>query len=127
MQLPALAQAAAIGAAFAPGMTAEQLRALSADRVIGALNIGASLSSHGRIVTRPTFPGSLDDGRTMLGIPLEAARAGLDVRVPLLIRGNTADGIPSDADKSTVFKAFGPQAAEARALYDPTGQAPAGS
>lgn len=61
------------------------------------------------------------DGRTILGQPIDAIRAGLYARVPTMVGANSADGFPFVTDKDGIFAAYGDKAAEARALYDPDG------
>ena len=110
---PTLAGAAIKGSEFAPGLTAEQLRALPAERITGDLSM--------MTMAQPGYSGPMVDGRTIVGAPDEAARAGLDAAVPVMIGANAADGFPMETDKARIFAAFGAHEAQARALYDPAG------
>lgn len=113
---PTIAVGAAAGAAFAPGLTADQLRALPAEKVTGDLSIFT--------ISQPGYAGPMIDGRTILGQPLDAARAGLYAQVPVMVGANSADGFPFVTDKNRIFQTFGEKAAEARSLYDPDGATP---
>lgn len=116
LPMPTMAAAAIAGSAFAPGLDAAALRALPAERVTGDLSMMTMM--------QPTYAGPIVDGRTMLGMPVDAAAAGLYARVPVMLGANSADGIPFDGtDKRTILAAFGPHEARACALYDPDGTA----
>ena len=115
LPMPTLAGAARAGAAFAPGLTAEQLRALPEAQVTGNLQMGTMGQSG--------YSGPMVDGRTILGSPLEAAAAGLDAKVPVIIGTNSADGFPFVTDKAKIFAGFGADETAARKLYDPAGTA----
>ena len=114
LPMPTIAGAARAGQAFAPGLTAADLRALPEARVTGGLNMAN--------MDETVYSGPMVDGRTIFGSPLEAAAAGMDAPVPVLIGANSADGFPFMPDKAKIFAAFGAREAAARALYDPTGQ-----
>ena len=113
LPMPTLAGAARVGATFAPGLSAAQLRALPAAQVTGDLNM--------MTMSQPGYAGPMIDGRTMLGSAIDAAAAGIDAPVPVIIGTNSADGFPFVTDKAKIFAGFGADAAAARALYDPQG------
>lgn len=115
LPMPTIARAAAAGAVFAPGLTADQLRELPAEKVTGDLNL--------MTMGQPGYGGPMVDGRTILGQPIDAIRAGLYARVPTMVGANSADGFPFVTDKDGIFSAYGDKAAEARSLYDPDGTA----
>lgn len=114
---PTLAQAAAVGAGFAPGLDAGALRAMSSDEVIADLNLMTMGS--------PGFAGTMTDGVTVLGETLDAVDAGLYADVPLIVGANSADGFQFPTDKDALFANFGESEAEARTVYDPDGSTPA--
>lgn len=109
-----VAQAALAGNAFAPGMTAEQLRAIPAEKVTGNLSM--------MTMSQPGYSGPIIDGRTIMGQPVDAAMAELYAQVPVMIGANSADGFPFVTDKESIFSAFGKDADEARRLYDRYGK-----
>ena len=113
LPMATLASAAKIGEAFAPGLSAEQLRALSADRVTGDLNM--------MTMAQPGYSGPMIDGRTMLGAPVDVIATGGYPDVPLIVGANSADGFPYITDKDKIFSPFGRDAEAARAIYDPDG------
>ncbi|MBS0481046.1 MAG: carboxylesterase family protein [Proteobacteria bacterium] len=110
---PTVAQAARAGEAFAPSLTAAQLRALPAEKVTGDL----SLSTMGQA----SYSGPMIDGRTVYAQAVDAIAGGLYASVPVMVGANSADGFPFTTDKAKMFSAFGNSAAQARHLYDPDG------
>ncbi|NBC34967.1 carboxylesterase family protein [Novosphingobium sp. FSY-8] len=110
---PTMASAARTGERFAPGLTAAQLRALPEDKVTGTLSM-MSMGDRG-------YSGPMLDGRTLLGVAVDAAAAGLMARVPVIIGANSADGFPMVTDKDKIFAAYGADADAARKLYDADG------
>lgn len=114
LPMPSLAGAAKAGAAFAPGLTAAQLRALPADQVTADLSM--------LTMGQPGNSGPMVDGRTIVGASIEAIDAGLYARVPVMVGANSGDGFPFVTDKDKIFVSFGPREAAARGLYDPDGK-----
>jgi len=113
MPRPDLVAAAGIGSQFAPGLTADELRALPAEKV-GGISM-ASMGGSG-------YSGPMIDGRTYLGpSDIAAAAAGLYADVPVMLGANTADALTMPRKKEEVFAVFGKDADEARAIYDPDG------
>lgn len=94
-----------------------KLRALPAARLIDDLNMDTAPND-------PTYAGApLLDRRLYPGDPVSVYAAGDGARVPVMIGTNT-DEI-SDlkaASLQALWASFGPDAAAARALYDPDGQ-----
>ncbi len=90
------------------------LRALPADPLVGSLNL-ATLSG------TTDYSGPVMDGTLMQGTPLDLFRAGRAARIPVMVGATSADGWYSGGTKETILAAFGPLAAEATRLYDPTG------
>ena len=115
---PTLAKAARIGARFAPGLTAAQLRALPEAQVTGDLSMMSRSAD--------TFSGPMVDNQTILGAPHDAIAAGLTAPVPVIVGANSADGFAFGTDKDKIFAPFGPAADAARKVYDPEGTKPAG-
>ncbi|MDP9810704.1 para-nitrobenzyl esterase [Rhizobium tibeticum] len=69
--------------------------------------------------------GSIIDGRFLLETPEAAFAAGRQAPVPVIIGANNRDlGIGQAATKDDLFQLLGKYAAQARNLYDPTGQEP---
>ena len=115
LPMPDMVRAAEIGAAFAPGATAAQLRALPEVQVVGGLSM--------MTMAQAGYSGPMVDQRTILGASVERIAAGGYARVPVIVGANSADGFPFVTDKDKVFAAFGVDEAEARTLYDPDGTA----
>jgi para-nitrobenzyl esterase len=114
MPRPDLVTAAAIGSEFVPGLTAEELRALPAEKVGGNL----SMANMGR----SGYSGPMIDGRTYLGSSdIAAAAAGLYADVPVMLGANSADALTRPQSKDEIFAAFGEHGGQARAIYDPDG------
>lgn len=112
--IPTIAEAAIIGDRVAPGASAEQLRAIPVDDLIGL--------QPGDRGENGNYSGPMRDGVTDIGEALTSARAGLYPDVPIIIGANSADVTGSSPlDKDAIFAAFGDRADEARALYDPDG------
>lgn len=115
MPMPTIAQSAAAGIAFAPGLDAAALRALPAEQVTGDLSM--------MTMGKPGYAGPMVDGRTILGAGVDGASAGIYAQVPVMVGANSADGFPRSTDKDVIFGAFGANEKEARALHDPDGKA----
>jgi para-nitrobenzyl esterase len=116
LPMPTMAVAAKAGEAFAPGLMADQLRALPVERVVGDLSMFT--------MGRPDYAGPMIDGKTILCQSVDAIAGGLYARVPVIVGANSADGFPFVTDKAKIFAAFGPDEAEARRLYDADGATP---
>ncbi|MBB3357803.1 MULTISPECIES: carboxylesterase/lipase family protein [unclassified Novosphingobium] len=115
LPMPTMARAAKIGADFAPGLDAAALRALPEEKVTGNLSM--------MTMAQTGYSGPMVDGQTIVGASNDAAAAGIDAPVPVMIGANSADGFSFVNDKPTLFAAYGGDADKARALYDPQGTA----
>jgi para-nitrobenzyl esterase len=113
LPMPSLAEGAKFGEAFAPGLSAAQLRALPASQVTGDLSM--------MTMAKPGYSGPMFDGKTILGQAVDVIAAGGYARVPVIVGANSADGFPFVTDKDKIFAGFGPDADEARRLYDASG------
>ena len=94
----------------------DELRALSAAKLIDGLNMATLEES-------PTYVGGpILDGRLYLGPPTRVYAAGQGTHVPVMIGANSADaGSMPQKSLAALFASFGPDAAAARAVYDPQG------
>jgi len=110
-----IAGAAKAGETFAPGLTAEQLRALPESQVTGDLSMFT--------MGKPGYSGPMVDGKTILaGSSIEAIEGGLYAKVPVIVGANSADGFPFVTDKDAIFAGYGANADKARAIYDSDGK-----
>lgn len=116
LPMPDKAAASGIGEMFAPGLTAQQLRALPADTITGNLSM--------MTMNQKGYSGPMVDGQTILGQSVEVIAAGKYARVPVMVGANSADGFPFVTDKDKVFAQFGADETAARKLYDPDGTTP---
>ncbi len=115
MPRSSLAQAAAKGESFAPGLTAEQLRDMPADDIGKNIGFGTRGPSN--------YSGPFLDGITYIGNgDWDALTAGIYANVPVMVGANSADAVfVRTAPKDEVFARFGDRAEEARQAYDPDG------
>lgn len=126
---PTLAEGEGIGLRFAAnqGITdtgsagLAALRALPADRLVGALNL-ATLGG------TDDYSGPVIDGTLLGGELLALFRAGKAARVPVMVGATSADGWYSGGDKEKILGVFGgasgPLRDAAARAYDPTGNDP---
>jgi para-nitrobenzyl esterase len=114
LKIPTLAQGAAMYDKAFPGLNAEQLRALPAERIVGG-SVSATSTD------QTDYSGAMIDGTTVIDSGLMSARSGIIADVPVMVGGNSGDGFPMQLDKEKTFASFGPDAEAARKLYDPTG------
>lgn len=128
--LPGLPSAETVGINFARqvGIAGDdaaalaKLRALPADRVVGALNMPALGLM---MLTRqtPTFAGPSIDGRIVTETPDQAYRAGRQAKVPLIVGANTADmSLAYVRSAAQAYALLGAGAAKAATIYDPLGR-----
>ncbi|RVQ66353.1 carboxylesterase family protein [Croceicoccus ponticola] len=106
-------QAIGAGSRFAPGLTADALRALPVSSVVGDL----SLSN----IERDDYSGPMFDRINLHAQPVEAIAAGLYADVPIMLGTNSADGFPPTSDKQEVLRMLATAGPRARQLYDPDG------
>ncbi len=114
-----------VGVAFAKsvGISGDDAAALAAlrklpeDAVVAGLNMASMMT--------PTYAGPMVDGKIVIESPAEAYAAGRGAKVPLMVGANDADiGFPAGRTKEEFFAQFGPNAAKAKAAYDPDGSLP---
>jgi len=94
-----------------------ELRALPAAKLVGGLNMATMADD-------PTYVGGpIIDGRLYRGSPTQVYADGGGARVPIMIGANTAElGHLTATSLQAVWAGFGPDAAAARAMYDPDGR-----
>jgi hypothetical protein len=98
------------------------LRALPASKLVEGISAPeeiAAISAGGHV---SGFASAIRDGKLVVEVPDVALTAGHQAMVPVVIGANDRDlwaGIANSKDD--LFAAFGPDAAEARKLYDPRG------
>ena len=98
----------------------QRLRALPASAVNGGLNMVTYFQTD----QGATFGGPSIDGRLVPESPDTAYAAGRHKRVPLIVGATSADyGLENTKTKDGLFVQFGAAEAQARAAYDPDGQA----
>lgn len=121
-----LPSAEAVGVAFARSMGIDgtgpaalaKLRALPAEKIVDGLNM-ASMGRQSAI-----YGGPILDGKIVTETPQQALLSGHYRKVPIIIGTNSADiGFPHWHTLAQVWAAFGPEAKQAEAAFDATGQA----
>jgi para-nitrobenzyl esterase len=104
------------------GIEGSDAAALAKLRAIPAAQIakGLNMMSMGQ---DPTYVGGpIADGRVITGSPVDRYAAGKWAKVPVIVGATNADiGFVQARTLDELFGAFGPKAAEARALYNPRG------
>lgn len=93
------------------------LRALPAEKLVDGLNLATRAND-------PTYAGGpIIDGRLYAGAPTQVYADGGGARIPVLIGANTDEiGPPTPSSLQALWARFGPDAAVARATYDPDGR-----
>ena len=92
------------------------LRALPQEKLVNGLNMASMGAAAGTYAGGPML-----DGKIVVEDPDVAYKAGRNAKVPVMIGANSMDiGFASAKTMDEVFKPFGPNAAKARAAYDPT-------
>ncbi|MCW0197304.1 carboxylesterase family protein [Sphingopyxis sp.] len=128
--LPGAPSAETIGLNFAKSVGVEgtdasalaALRGLPADRIVAGLNLASLFAPPS---PAPTWSGPFNDGVTLNGSVEAMFDRGAQAPVPVMIGATSADiGFVPAASKDDLFAIFGSEAASARALYDPAGDAP---
>jgi para-nitrobenzyl esterase len=114
LRIPTLAEGAALYDRAFPGLTAEELRAMPAERIVGGM-VSATTTE------QTDYSGAMIDGRTTIDSALSATLAGITADVPVIIGANGGDGFPMQLDKEKTFASFGSDSDLARQLYDPDG------
>lgn len=105
-----------LGIAGAGAAALADLRALPAAKLLDGLNMATKPDNHTYV------GGPIIDGRLYAGAPTEVYARGGGVRVPVMIGANTDEiGHLTATSLQAVWASFGPDAAAARATYDPDG------
>ena len=101
------------------------LRALPGEKVSAdGVEFGAAVIEYAGGPQIPGFSASMIDGRVIVEPPESALRGGRQAMVPVICGANNFDLAPSvAATEDAVFAQFGALAGQARALYDPNGDA----
>lgn len=127
--LPGLPSAETIGLNFAKSVGVEgtdaaalaALRALPADRIVSGLNLASLFAPPSG---PPTWSGPFTDGITLTGSVEAMFDRGEQARVPVMVGATSADiGFVPAKTKEQIFEGFGANAAKAKAIYDPKGDA----
>lgn len=127
--LPGLPSAETIGLNFAKSVGVEgtdaaalaALRALPAERIVSGLNLASLFAPPSG---PPTWSGPFTDGVTLTGSVEAMFDRGEQAPVPVMIGATSADiGFVPAATKEQIFASFGADAAKAKAIYDPKGDA----
>ena len=114
--------ARSVGVAGEGASAVEQLRALPATKLLEGTSGPQTLAALSAGTSPPGMAMSIIDGR-FLTEPVETAvAAGHWTQVPIIVGANDRDlGLGVADSKDQLFTIFGPDAAEARKLYDPLG------
>ncbi|WP_374526272.1 carboxylesterase/lipase family protein [Sphingopyxis sp.] len=127
--LPGLPSAETIGLNFAKSVGIEgtdatalaALRALPAERIVSGLNLASLFAPP---AGPPTWSGPVTDGVTQTGSVEAMFDRGAQARVPVMVGATSADiGFVPARTKEQIFESFGANAAKAKAIYDPKGDA----
>ncbi len=127
--LPGLPSAEAIGLNFAKSVGVEgtdtaalaALRALPAERIVSGLNLASLFAPPSG---PPTWSGPFTDGLTLTGSVETMFDRGEQTSVPVMVGATSADiGFVAAKTKEQIFEGFGANAAKAKAIYDPKGDA----
>ncbi len=120
---PASAEAVGLRLARRFGIAGEGPRALAALRAVPAARLVDGLNMATLPEDHDYAGGPILDGRLYLGQATQVYADGRGARVPVLIGANSADlGSLPETSLAALFASFGPDAAVARALYDPHGR-----
>jgi len=122
------AEAIAVDYARMLGVKGDGEAALAKLRALSAAKLNQGTENYiPAVFGGPQIPGlanSILDGRLIVEAPEAAVRNGRWAMVPVLVGANDADLAGSPAQtKNALFALFGPLAPQARALYDPKGEA----
>lgn len=127
--LPGLPSAETIGLNFAKSVGVEgsdaaalaALRALPAERIVSGLNLASLFAPP---PGAPTWSGPFTDGLTLKGSVDAMFDRGDQAPVPVMVGATSADiGFVPAKTKEQIFDGFGANAAKAKAIYDPKGNA----
>jgi para-nitrobenzyl esterase len=100
----------------------KRLRALPAEKLVEGVSSAATLKALAADTTPPGMAMSIIDGRFLPERPEATLAAGRQAMVSVIIGANDRDlPIGSASTKYELFGLFGPDADQARSLYDPLG------
>jgi para-nitrobenzyl esterase len=100
----------------------KQLRALPAEKLVEGVSGAATVKALSAGATPPGMATSIIDGRFLPEPPEAALAAGRQAVVPVIVGANDRDlAVGSASTKYELFGLFGPDADQARKLYDPLG------
>jgi len=100
----------------------KQLRALPAEKLLEGVSSAATLKALSAGATPPGMAMSIIDGRFLLEAPEATLAGGRQAVVPVIVGANDRElALGVAATKYELFGLFGPQADQARRLYDPLG------
>jgi para-nitrobenzyl esterase len=100
----------------------QQLRALPAAKLTAGVSAPETLAALSAGTTPPGMAMSIIDGRFLVEQPETTLAAARQATVPVMIGADDRElPIGNAGSKDEVFSNFGPDAAEARRLYDPRG------
>ena len=118
----AIAYARSMGVADVGPAGLKALRALPAEKLVQDASAPEEIAalSNGKLLAG--VAGAIRDGKLLVEPPEAAFAAGRQAMVPVVVGANDRDlGVGKANSKDELFAAFGPDAAEARKLYDPRG------
>lgn len=114
--------ARSVGVAGEDADALRQLRALPVKTLLEKISGTVTLEAISADKTPPGMAMSIIDGMFLPESPEAALAAGRMASVPVMIGANDRDlAIGKAADKDELFAIFGPDAKEARRIYDPRG------
>jgi para-nitrobenzyl esterase len=100
----------------------KQLRALPVEKVLDGLSSAATLKALSADTSPPGMAMAIVDGRFLPEPPEAALAAGRQTVVPVIVGANDRElALGAASTKYELFSVFGPDAAQARKLYDPLG------
>ena len=111
-----------VGVAGEDEAALKQLRALPAEKLVEGVSGAATVKALSAGATPPGMATSIIDGRFLPEPPEAALAAGRQAVVPVIVGANDRDlAVGSASTKYELFGLFGPDADQARKLYDPLG------
>ena len=100
----------------------KQLRALTTEKLVEGVSGAATVKALSAGAPPPGLAMSIIDGRFLPEAPEDALAAGRQTVVPVIVGANDRDlAVGSASTKYELFGLFGPDADQARRLYDPLG------
>lgn len=120
LAMKSLREGEAAGIAFADkvGIKGEDAQALAALRDLPFEKVVAGLNM--MTMGTPTYAGPMIDGKILKEAPEQVFSAGREAKIPIMVGANSADiGFAFVKNLDELFAPFGPNAAKARAVYNP--------